>query len=76
MRLLVCTVLAFVLTAPAQASWREATSDNFIVYSDGSQAALVTFTEQVEKFDQVLRIMTRLDAPAATPAEDSKDQPR
>lgn len=65
MRLLVCAVLAFVLTAPAQATWREATSDNFIVYSDGNQAALVSFTEQVEKFDQVLRIMTGLDKPPA-----------
>lgn len=65
MRLLSCAVLAFVLTAPAQAAWREATSDNFIVYSEGSQAALVSFTEQVEKFDQVLRIMTGLKKPPA-----------
>ena len=65
MRLLVCAVLTFVLTTPAQATWREATSDNFIVYSDGSEAALVSFTEEVEKFDQVLRIMTGLDKPPA-----------
>ena len=49
MRLLVCAVLAFVVSAPARATWREATNNNFIVYSDGSQAALVSFTEQVEK---------------------------
>jgi hypothetical protein len=65
LRLIVCAALAFTLTAPARAAWLEATSDNFIVYSDGNPAALVNFTGQVEKFDQVLRIMTGLDKPPA-----------
>lgn len=63
LQLLVCVALTFALTGPARATWREATSDNFVVYSDGNPAALVSFTEQVEKFDQVLRIMTGLDKP-------------
>ena len=65
MRLQVCALLTLALSAPAYATWREATSDNFIVYSDGSQSSLVSFTEQVEKFDQVLRLMTGLDKPPA-----------
>lgn len=64
MRLLVSAVLFIVLTAPAPAAWREATSDNFIVYSDGSEAELVSFTQRVEKFDQLLRMMTGLKQPA------------
>jgi hypothetical protein len=64
-RLIVCAALTFALTAPARAAWLEATSDNFIVYSDGNPAALVNFTGQVEKFDLVLRIMTGLDKPPA-----------
>jgi hypothetical protein len=63
MRLLVCVVIFFVLTAPARAAWKEATSDNFIVYSDGREAELVSFTQRVEKFDQVLRIMSGLKQP-------------
>jgi hypothetical protein len=61
---------AFIVTflaimAPARAAWKEATSDNFIVYSDGSENELVKFTQRVERFDQVLRIMTGLHQPPA-----------
>ncbi len=63
MRLWVCVVIFFALTAPAQAAWKEATSENFIVYSDGGEPELVSFTQRVEKFDQVLRIMTGLKQP-------------
>jgi hypothetical protein len=65
MRLLLCLVVCFVLTAPAQAAWKEATSDNFIVYSDGLEAELVGFTQRVEKFDRLMRIMTGLNQPPA-----------
>jgi hypothetical protein len=65
MRWFVCIVTFLVLTAPAQAAWKEATSDNFIVYSDGSERELVNFTQRVERFDQVLRIMTGLHQPPA-----------
>ncbi len=54
-----------VLAAPAQAAWKEASSDNFIVYSDGSETELVNFTQRVERFDRVLRIMTGLQQPPA-----------
>jgi hypothetical protein len=49
MRLLVCVVIFLVLTAPAQAAWKEATSENFIVYSDGSESELVSFTQRVAR---------------------------
>jgi len=48
------------VAAPARAGWREASSDNFIVYSDGGESALVNFTQRAEKFDQLLRNMTGL----------------
>jgi hypothetical protein len=62
---MILALLCLILTAPAQATWREATSDNFIVYSDGSESELVNFTQRVEKFDRVLRIMTGLQQPPA-----------
>jgi hypothetical protein len=61
-----CLVTCMALSARVQAAtWKEATSDNFIVYSDGSERELVSFTQRVERFDQVLRIMTGLRQPPA-----------
>jgi hypothetical protein len=63
---LVLAFLCLILTTAVQAAtWREATSDNFVVYSDGSESDLVNFTQRVEKFDRVLRIMTGLTQPPA-----------
>jgi tetratricopeptide (TPR) repeat protein len=65
MRRFACLLPFLVLAAPAQAAWRQASSDNFIVYSDGSETELVNFTQRVERFDRVLRIMTGLQQPPA-----------
>ncbi|MBS0421957.1 MAG: DUF1570 domain-containing protein [Proteobacteria bacterium] len=65
MRWLACIITCLLLSAPAQAAWKAASSDNFIVYSDGSDSELLSFTQRVERFDQVLRIMTGLNAPPA-----------
>jgi len=65
MRWYACLLPLLVFTAPAQAAWKEASSDNFIVYSDGSETELVNFTQRVERFDRVLRIMTGLQQPPA-----------
>ena len=65
MRWFVYIVTCLALAAPVQAAWKEATSDNFIVYSDGFETELVKFTQRVERFDRVLRIMTGLHQPPA-----------
>ncbi len=57
MRYLLIWMLLLV-SMPAQAKWLEATSQNFIVYSDGGEDQLRAFTDKLEKFDQVMRIMT------------------
>lgn len=46
---------ALLLGAPAHAQWREATSTNFVVYSEGSEAELREFVTKLEKFNFVLR---------------------
>ena len=43
---------------PAQARWLEAESPHFIVYSDGSDANLRGFVQQLEDFDSLLRDLT------------------
>jgi hypothetical protein len=65
MRILAYLVIFLVMTTSARAAWREASSDNFIVYSDGSESELVSFTQRVEKIDQILRIMCGLHRPPA-----------
>jgi len=57
-RRLFALCLVLLPSAPILATWREASTEKFIVYSDGSQRSLVEFTERVDEFDQVLRIMT------------------
>ena len=61
-RLLTALTALFGATA-AQAEWREATTRNFIVYSDGDEATLRAFAEKLEKFDYVLRAYHRVQAP-------------
>jgi hypothetical protein len=53
-----CTLALLVLATPALATWRQASTDKFIVYSDGAEKDLVEFVERADKFDQVLRLVT------------------
>jgi tetratricopeptide (TPR) repeat protein len=45
------------LAAPAQARWLRAESPRFIVYSNGSEQDLKTFTSQLDDFDALLQMM-------------------
>lgn len=51
-----CVMLA---AAPAQAQWRKATSEHFVVYGDTSEGALRNYTQKVERFDHLLRTWFR-----------------
>ena len=61
-RLLIAAAAIFGATA-AQAEWREASSRNFIVYSDTSEANLREFAEKLEKFDFILRRVHNVQRP-------------
>lgn len=50
-------------SSAAHAQWKEASSRNFLVYSEGSEADLREFAEKIEKFDFVLRRIHRVEAP-------------
>ena len=56
-------VFALLLPGAAQAEWREASSERFLVYSEGSEANLRDFTEKLEKFDYLLRVVSNTKAP-------------
>lgn len=61
-RLLIAAA-AMLWTTAAQAEWREASTRNFIVYSEGSEADLRDFAEKLEKFDFILRRVHNVQAP-------------
>ncbi len=62
MQWLVAIVVAFWSIA-AQARWLEARSTNFIVYSEGSEGKLRSFTDKVERYDQLLRLLNGIKEP-------------
>ena len=51
------------LPSPGRAEWKEATSANFVVYSEGSEAQLREFAAKLEKFNHVLRTYHGVTAP-------------
>ncbi len=51
-------VLLIATPAIARAEWNKATSDHFIIYGEMSNERLRNFTERVEKFDGLMRVLT------------------
>ena len=49
--------LGLFLSTAAQAEWREARSNNFLVYSEAGEQQLRDFTAKLEKFHFILRAM-------------------
>src|SRR3954470_9318174 len=50
-------VIGLFVSGAAQAEWHEARSNNFLVYSEGSEQQLRDFTAKLEKFHFILRAM-------------------
>lgn len=57
LRFALCALMV-ALPSVARAEWNKATSDHFIIYGETSSAKLRGFTERVEKFDGLMRVMT------------------
>lgn len=63
---LLAAAAAIALVSPAYADWRRATSKHFTVYSQGSASELKQSVTALERYDQLLRLMS-----IAKPDEDS-----
>jgi hypothetical protein len=50
-----------MLASPAEAKWLRADSNNFIIYSEGSEKDLRDFAEKLERFDATLRFRFELE---------------
>ena len=53
---LASVVALFAVAAPVQASWREASTDHFIIYSEQSEPALKEFAGRLERYDAAMRL--------------------
>ena len=60
LRKLLALVSLFFLATPASAEWYEATSNNFIVYSQGSEQEARDFAAKLQRFHFVLSTVRRI----------------
>jgi tetratricopeptide (TPR) repeat protein len=60
-------VFGLLFATAAQAEWREATSANFVVYTQGNEQAARDFAAKLEKFNYVLRRYHNVREPAQVP---------
>jgi tetratricopeptide (TPR) repeat protein len=62
-------LLALLVPVSAQADWHEASSAHFVVYANDRPEAIVKFTQELEKFDKVMRYLyTKNPNPVVGPA--------
>jgi tetratricopeptide (TPR) repeat protein len=57
----------FLAAQPAQATWYEASSKHFVVYSEQKPEKLRTFADQLERFDKAMRVLWGRDDPPIGP---------
>lgn len=60
---------ASMIAAPAAASWQEASSAHFVVYSNDTPANVRAFTDRLERFEQALRLIRGIPSRTTTDAE-------
>ena len=57
-------LMALAMAVPASAAdWKKAETRHFVIYSDGSTSQLETFSEELEKFDSLLRMLFSVPEP-------------
>lgn len=52
---LALVAICAIAVGPAQAEWRKATSEHFVVYGNTSESSLRNYTQKIERFDHLLR---------------------
>jgi tetratricopeptide (TPR) repeat protein len=68
LRVILALIGALGMVAPAQAKWREASSEHFVIYSDQSESLLRDFAEMLESYHSALEFMTSVKTPAISPS--------
>jgi tetratricopeptide (TPR) repeat protein len=63
---LLAGTLMLGMAGPAEAKWLRADTENFIIYSEGTEKSLRSFAENLQRFDATLRVrfnLTEADEP-------------
>lgn len=63
-------VLALLAPGAAQAEWLQASSAHFVVYANDSERDIRTFSQQLERYDSALSVIT--NTPRATPSPSNR----
>ena len=61
-------IMGVVATEPADAAWRRAVTDHFVIYSEDSPDDLQAYAEKLERFDSAVRVARGMGESAITPA--------
>lgn len=68
MRRILLLGLLFLLPVKAHAAWMEASSAHFVVYADTDQKNLRRFSEQLERYDAAMALITGLERDTPSPS--------
>lgn len=67
-RVLFAVIAVWGLAVPAQAEWREASSDHFVIYSDQSEKQLRDFAEMLEGYHSAMEYVTSIETGPISPS--------
>lgn len=59
----IALLAAPLLTTPAAAAWREASSDHFLIYADSEERWLQGFADRLERLDSAMRLIRAIGTP-------------
>lgn len=65
----VLAIIVAAVAAPAGAAWHRAKSAHFIIYVDAKPGEVREFAEKLERFDQAVRVVRRMEDPRLTDPE-------
>ncbi len=60
--------IVLALAAPAQADWRQASTDHFVIYSEDSASTLKEFATKLERYDAAIRSVRNLPDEKPSPS--------
>ena len=65
-RAILSVALSIGAATPAQAAWHEAKSKHFVIYGDAREGEMRRFAERLERIDQAVRFVRKMDDPPLT----------
>jgi hypothetical protein len=68
MRVVLALILTLLLPTAASATWREASTPHFVIYSEESAESLRAFATRLERFDGAMRLMRGMGDPPIGPS--------